>query len=734
VQLIAEIAGKERADEASGSVVRSNRLFYFAIPPTVFEPAARLVKMAGGMDVAGAAEAGKGGWRRVVVEKPFGHDSESSRALSSVMAQYLSEQEVFRIDHYLGKEMVQNLLILRFANGVLEPLWNRESISNVQITFKEPIGVSGRAGYFDEAGIIRDVMQNHLTQVFSLVAMEPPVSLAAEDIRDEKVKVLRCVVPARMEDVVLGQYGPAAGGKEGGYLQDEGIPADSTTATFATAVLHINNSRWRGVPFILKCGKALNERKAEIRIQFKAPMNGLFPLLPGAAHGAGLCAPSADGTLLGAGQRLQQTAAVHNNELVIRIQPDEAVYLKMMCKLPGLDFTPVETELSLSYKSRYPTRPPPEAYARLLLDVIRGDHSQFVRGDELAAAWAVFTPLLHRIERERTQPILYPFGSRGPIQSDLLIKRYGYVFEGKYAGEWRYAQDPEVASAAFRRCAESLVLPADRLEDIAADFTAEMERGLAGDAASSIKMIPSYVTDVPTGQESGRVWAIDMGGSNLRVVEIVLSGNGVLTKEREFKTMIPPATMQAPAAELFDFIVDAMVHAGAANDTDPVGFTFSFPVNQTAVDAGTLIEWTKGFSSPGVVGHDVLDLLDAALKRRGVMHARLSALVNDTVGTVMARAYTDTSCKIGVILGTGTNAAYCMYESLCLCLWLHRRRDSVLTHPSLSLPSYSFMCSGVLCGHPQVEGRQGRQDGGEHGVGWLRIGPLVHDAAAAPDR
>jgi glucose-6-phosphate 1-dehydrogenase len=191
------------------------------------------------------------------------------------------------------------------------------------------------------------------------------------------------------------------------------VPKDSVTPTFACAVLHVNNPRWKGVPFILKCGKALNERKAEIRIQFSAPSTGLF-----AAGGAG------DAKRLGVGQRTATATSreftAHNNELVIRIQPNEAVYLKMMCKMPGLDFVPVETELSLQYKTRYPTRPPPEAYARLILDVLRGDQSQFVRSDELAAAWRIFTPLLHTLERERVRPIVYPFGSRGPTQSDRL--------------------------------------------------------------------------------------------------------------------------------------------------------------------------------------------------------------------------------------------------------------------------------------------------------------------------
>ena len=256
----------------------------------------------------------------MVVEKPFGHDSESSAALGIELSRYFSESEVYRIDHYLGKEMVQNLMVLRFANAIFEPLWNRDHISTVQITFKEPFGTEGRGGYFDEFGIIRDVMQNHLLQVMSLVAMETPVSLRSEDVRNEKVKVLKCIAPLDIADVVLGQYGRNAAGTQEGYLEDKTVPANSVTPTFAAARFHINNPRWKGVPFILKCGKALNERKAEIRIQFKAPPNALFSC-------------EGEAPAIGVGQLPNSIAPVHQNELVLRIQPDEAVYLKTMTRL-----------------------------------------------------------------------------------------------------------------------------------------------------------------------------------------------------------------------------------------------------------------------------------------------------------------------------------------------------------------------------------------------------------------
>eukprot|EP01103_Thecamoeba_quadrilineata_P017582 TRINITY_DN6308_c0_g1_i1.p1 TRINITY_DN6308_c0_g1~~TRINITY_DN6308_c0_g1_i1.p1 ORF type:complete len:504 (-),score=160.30 TRINITY_DN6308_c0_g1_i1:18-1319(-) len=367
---------------------KSNRVFYLAIPPSVFHTTAKEIRQ--------EAFGKSGGFTRVVVEKPFGKDSESSAKLSHQLSSLFDEKDIFRIDHYLGKEMAQNLLNLRFANTVFEPLWNRFNISNVQITFKEDIGTEGRGGYFDEFGIIRDVMQNHLLQLFSLVAMEPPVSLQADDVIDEKVKLLRCVTPITPEEIVIGQFGKSEDGKKAGYLDDEGVPKDSIANTFATAVLHINNQRWKGVPFILKCGKGLDDRKAEIRIQFSNVGSYLFGEVP-------------------------------PNELVMRVQPDEAIYLKMSMKKPGLSNMLEQLELDLTYKDRIKDLRLPEAYERLIFDVIRGDHSLFVRNDELAAAWNIFTPILHHLEKEKVQPIIYPFGSRGPKESDDLINKSGYI-------------------------------------------------------------------------------------------------------------------------------------------------------------------------------------------------------------------------------------------------------------------------------------------------------------------
>jgi len=392
-------------------VKRNNRMFYLALPPSVFEPVTTQIKN---------NVMSKDGWTRVIVEKPFGKDSDSSEQLSQHLKSLFIEDQLYRIDHYLGKEMVQNLITLRFANRIFQHSWSRGVISSVTITQKEPFGTEGRGGYFDEFGIIRDIMQNHLMQIFSLVAMDQPVGLGAEDIRDMKVHVLKATKPVVLDDLVIGQYvaskNPNATGEAKlGYLDDETVPKGSLTPTFAMAVLHIHNARWEGVPFILKCGKALNERKVEVRIQFHSVPGSFFP---------------------NAGR----------DELVLRVQPNEAIYMKMAIKKPGLTFhttrhkthTFIEiskTELDLNYNSRYADVPVPEAYERLLLDVLLGAQHNFVRTDELAEAWRIFTPVLKEIESKKIKPIPYEFGSRGPGEADELAVKYGYVHDREY--QWR---------------------------------------------------------------------------------------------------------------------------------------------------------------------------------------------------------------------------------------------------------------------------------------------------------
>ncbi|EFH53294.1 glucose-6-phosphate dehydrogenase 5 [Arabidopsis lyrata subsp. lyrata] len=380
-EAISEHEISKRTSEGS-----SRRLFYLALPPSVYPPVSKMIK------AWCTNKSDLGGWTRIVVEKPFGKDLESAEQLSSQIGALFDEPQIYRIDHYLGKELVQNMLVLRFANRLFLPLWNRDNIANVQIVFREDFGTEGRGGYFDEYGIIRDIIQNHLLQasVLCLVAMEKPISLKPEHIRDEKVKVLQSVIPIKDEEVVLGQYE--------GYRDDPTVPNDSNTPTFATTILRIDNERWEGVPFILKAGKAMSSKKADIRIQFKDVPGDIF--------------------------KCQNQG---RNEFVIRLQPSEAMYMKLTVKQPGLEMQTVQSELDLSYKQRYQDVSIPEAYERLILDTIKGDQQHFVRRDELKAAWEIFTPLLHRIDKGEVKSIPYKQGSRGPAEADQLLKKAGYT-------------------------------------------------------------------------------------------------------------------------------------------------------------------------------------------------------------------------------------------------------------------------------------------------------------------
>uniref|UniRef100_A0A0R0EK54 glucose-6-phosphate dehydrogenase (NADP(+)) n=1 Tax=Glycine max TaxID=3847 RepID=A0A0R0EK54_SOYBN len=338
----------------------SRRLFYLALPPSVYPSVCKMIK------TCCMNKSDLGGWTRVVVEKPFGKDLESAEELSTEIGKLFEEPQIYRIDHYLGKELVQNLLVLRFANRFFLPLWNRDNIDNVQIVFREDFGTDGRGGYFDQYGIIRDIIQNHLLQV------------------------LESVLPIRDDEVVLGQYE--------GYKDDPTVPDKSNTPTFATVILRIHNERWEGVPFILKAGKALNSRKAEIRVQFKDVPGDIF-----------------------------KCKKQGRNEFVIRLQPLEAMYMKLTVKQPGLEMSTVQSELDLSYGQRYQGVTIPEAYERLILDTIKGDQQHFVRRDELKASWQIFTPLLHRIDEGEFKPLPYKPGSRGPAEADQLLEKAGYV-------------------------------------------------------------------------------------------------------------------------------------------------------------------------------------------------------------------------------------------------------------------------------------------------------------------
>lgn len=391
-----EKAMNEKEKDFKGN--QRNRIFYMALPPSVFIDVAQGLKK---------NNYSKSGVNRIVVEKPFGMDLPTSRDMMGKLKALWKEEETFRIDHYLGKEMVKNLLVLRFGNVILDASFNKNLISNVQITFKEPFGTEGRGGYFDEFGIIRDVMQNHLLQVLSLLTMERPVSFSAEDIRDEKVKVLRSIPPIQKQNALLGQY--VSADDKPGYLDDDTVPKGSICPTFAALVLFINSPRWEGVPFVLRAGKALNEQKTEIRIQYKDVTQGIFK-------------------------------DIARNELVIRVQPGEAVYMKMNAKAPGLAMKTVPTEMDLTYKRRFSDLKIPEAYEALILDAIKGDRSNFVRDDELDIAWKIFTPLLHYIDEEKPKPEPYKYGSRGPENLDEFItKNAGYQ---RFTSGYRWPVQP----------------------------------------------------------------------------------------------------------------------------------------------------------------------------------------------------------------------------------------------------------------------------------------------------
>lgn len=375
----------------------SNKIYYMAIPPFLFLPVANALAES---HLVHPEETDA--WTRVVVEKPFGRDRITSDELTAGLQKVFNEKQVYRIDHYLAKEVIQNLMVLRFANLILEPIWNRQYIQNVRISWMEDLGVESRGGYFDEYGIIRDVVQNHLLQMVALIAMEQPIRLEATYIRDEKVKVLRCIPPVTLSQLVVGQYGPGVyqGVMHKGYREEEGIPKDSITPTYSAMVLFVKNRRWDGVPFLIRAGKGLSKKITEIKVQFREVPANIFS---------------------------ETAPQMSPNELIIRVQPDATIALKITNKIPGLSLSLGESYLDLSYESAFESRVP-DAYELLLLDVIRGDKSLFIRADELEAAWDVFSPVLWELEKKRIQPVIYPFGSDGPYTADLLVSKFGTVW------------------------------------------------------------------------------------------------------------------------------------------------------------------------------------------------------------------------------------------------------------------------------------------------------------------
>ena len=378
---------------------RGNRLFYLAVAPDQFEPILKHIKE------VGLNKAAKGSWARVIVEKPFGTDLASARELNRIVANSFSEEQTYRIDHFLGKETAQNILVLRFANAIFEPLWNTRYIDHLQITAAETLGVEGRAGYYEGAGALRDMVQNHLLQLLCLVGMEPPTDLRADSIRDEKVKVVRSLRRIAGDEVkinvVRGQYttGSIDGKPVPGYREEKNVNPKSTTETFVALRIKIDNWRWADVPVYMRVGKRLPKSATEISVHFKKAPAVLFN---------------------------RESVTLDQNVLVIRIQPDEGISLRMQAKIPGTSLRIEPVKMDFHYKTSF-GKASPEAYERLLLDAMSGDATLFARRDEVEQAWAFIDPIEEAWHAKKDAPDLffYPAGSWGPEQADDLLARDG---------------------------------------------------------------------------------------------------------------------------------------------------------------------------------------------------------------------------------------------------------------------------------------------------------------------
>jgi glucose-6-phosphate 1-dehydrogenase len=381
----------EKFDQESGT--RACVLFYLAVPPTLYTMIVERLGKSG-------LNRSEKGWRRVIVEKPFGHDLESARQLNREIHQVFDENQVYRIDHYLGKETVQNILSFRFANTIFEPLWSRNYVDHVQISVTESVGVAHRAAYYEQAGVLRDMFQNHLMQLLTLTALEPPVAFEADALRDEKAKVLRAVSP--ITDCVLGQYRQ--------YRDQEEVASDSNTPTYAALRLQIDNWRWRGVPFYLRSGKRLALKSTEIAIQFKGVPHLMF--------------------------QVEQEEDITPDVLSLCIQPNEGIHLRFQAKEPGSGMETRPVTMEFHHAREFGAGVLPEAYERLLLDALKGDASLFARADEIELAWSLIDPLLERWEREETPPLsFYESGSWGPSEAEQLLARDGRAWHRQCCAE-----------------------------------------------------------------------------------------------------------------------------------------------------------------------------------------------------------------------------------------------------------------------------------------------------------
>jgi glucose-6-phosphate 1-dehydrogenase len=382
--------GWDRLREILGEDDERPRIFYLSVSPELFGA------VTGRLHAAGVATPAT----RIVIEKPLGHDLASARALNAQLSAHFDEHQIYRIDHYLGKETVQNLMAIRFANALFEPLWNSRYVDHIQITVAETVGVQGRGAYYDRAGAMRDMVQNHLMQLLCLTAMEPPARFDADEVRDEKLKVIRALEPLRVADTVRGQY-RAAGG-EGGYLDHVENPA-SRTESFVALRAHIANWRWAGTPFYLRTGKRLAARLSEIVVTFRHPPHTIFP----------------------------QVEAQKGNALIIRLQPNEGITMRVTIKDPGPGgMRLVEVPLDMTFASALGPEAGrmPEAYERLIMDVVRGNQTLFMRGDEVEAAWAWVDPIIRAWDEAGSKPLPYDPGSAGPIEAYKLTSADGHLW------------------------------------------------------------------------------------------------------------------------------------------------------------------------------------------------------------------------------------------------------------------------------------------------------------------
>lgn len=379
-------------------------LFYLSTPPAVIK------SILENLGASGLSASGRGTsmCSKIIIEKPFGHDLKSAQDLNQILRQQFQEEQVFRIDHYLGKETVQDLLVQRFANSIFEPIWNLKYVSHVEITVAESLGVESRGGYYDSSGALRDMIQNHLMQILALVAMEPPISTRPEDIRNEKVKVLQAIQPINFEgekpDVIRARYseGLIEGEAAKGYVEEEGIGDASTTETYAALRLYINNWRWQGIPFYIRSGKRMARRVSEVAIHFRPPPSSLF--------------------------KDENTTDLSHNSLVMQLQPDEGTTLMLNSKIPGLETRIQPVKMHFKYATTFGSNTP-EAYERLILDSIVGDSTLFIRGDEAEASWQLITPILEHWKSEGGGSLCeYEAGSWGPESSDELLGQNGHAW------------------------------------------------------------------------------------------------------------------------------------------------------------------------------------------------------------------------------------------------------------------------------------------------------------------